>query len=354
MLKYFGQFRSSENGALRTITSYPGARIRSGFAALCVIVLMVPLLISTVCAVEVPLRMGFTAITQNVLPFWIAKEEKLFEKYNLRVELIYIQSAGIGVPALIGGDFQLLLGGVTNALQAASMGAKMVILATLGPTQWILYTRPEIKEISQLKGAILGVNRVGALDYYALRRLLQILDLSPNRDVKIVPAGAPLDRFLAIQNGLIHGALGTDVSLARNPIKVNRLVDLAKAGVQDHGSALITTASYPQSRPDVIDQLVRAFTVALALAKRNKELVKKVYSKYLRTNDEALLELAYRTYALETVPKIPVFPVEVLKNVLADLAEGNPKIKEVGIEAVLNNTFLQRLVDSGFIDRLYR
>lgn len=30
--------------------------------------------------------------------------------------------------------------------------------------------------------------------------------------------------------------------------------------------------------------------------------------KYLRTNDEALLELNYRTYLLGVIPKLPVFP----------------------------------------------
>jgi NitT/TauT family transport system substrate-binding protein len=344
---------SFSNGRKTSLSRQSGT-LQSILSAFAAVVLMCVSVSSISGAAEIPLRVGYTSITGNRIPFFIAKEEKLFQKHGLDVELIYIQSAAIGMPALISGDFQILAGGVASALQAVSRGSKLVLFGTFGATPYILFTRPEIKEISQLKGTTIGVNRIGASDYYALRRLLQKLELGPDRDVKIIPAGAPLDRFVAIQKRLVDGTLGSESGLARNPIKVNRLVELTKVGVEDHGSALLTTQNYVASNKDVLDRFARAFTEAIAVSRRNKELAKKVYSKYLRTKDDALLELNYRTYVLGVIPKTPVFPVDALQNILNDLAEENPRIKELDMKAVLNNSFIQHLEDSGFIDKLYR
>jgi ABC-type nitrate/sulfonate/bicarbonate transport system substrate-binding protein len=354
MARFTDQSGNCGNGGEGDVRSRQNTKTGGFFRALVVAALMHASLVSAGVAAEVPLRVGYTSITGNRIPFWIAKEVKLFEKYDLNAELIYIQSAAIGVPALISGDFQILAGGVASALQAISKGSKLVLLGTFGATPYILFTRPEIKEISQLKGAIIGVNRIGASDYYALRRLLQKVELSPDRDVRIIPAGAPLDRFVAIQKRLIDATLGSDSGLARNPIRVNRLVELTKAGVEDHGSALLTTQNYADSKSGVLDRFARAFTEAIAVSRRNKELTKRVYSKFLRTNDDALLELNYQTYVLGVIPKVPVFPVDALQNILNDLAEESPAIRKLDIKAILRNSFIQRLDDGEFIDRLYR
>jgi hypothetical protein len=104
----------------------------------------------------------------------------------------------------------------------------------------------------------------------------------------------------------------------------------------------------------VLDRFARAFTEAIAVSRRNKELTKRVYSKFLRTNDDALLELNYQTYVLGVIPKVPVFPVDALQNILNDLAEESPAIRKLDIKAILRNSFIQRLDDGEFIDRLYR
>ncbi|HEY2989324.1 MAG TPA: ABC transporter substrate-binding protein [Candidatus Binatia bacterium] len=313
------------------------------------------LLASPLHAASTPkLRVAYTSVTGNRAPFWIAKEAGLFQKHGLEVELIYLQSVAVGLPALIGGDFQILAGGVAAYLSAFSRGAKLILFGTFGPTPYILFTRPEIQDVTQLKGAIIGVNRLGASDYYALRRLLQKLELSPDRDVKIISAGAPLDRLISVEKGTIQGTLGTDMGLATNPVKVRRLVDLTQMGVEDHGSALATTASFARSQPEIMDRFVRAFVEAIALGRKDRSLAKKVYAKYLRLTDDNLLELNYKVYLLGSIPKVPFFPLEALKNVLTDLAEENPKAREINVEEVLDNSFIQRQVDNGFIDRLYR
>ena len=327
--------------------------MKFGFAPLLVMLLFGSVSVHSASAPQT-IRVAYTSVTGNRAPFWIAKEAKLFEKHGLQVELIYLQSVAVGMPALLGGDFQILAGGVAAYLSAASRGAKLILFGTFGPTPYILFTRPEIQTVSQLKGSIIGVNRIGASDYYAVRRLLQKLELSPDRDVKIITAGSPLDRLISVEKGTIQGTLGTDMGLATNPVKVRRLVDLTQMGVEDHGSALVTTLNFARNQADVVDRFVRAFVEAIALGKKDKNLAKKVYAKYLRLSDDNLLELNHKVYLMGSIPRVPTFPLDALKNVLSDLAEENPKAKEINVEEALDNSFIQRQVENGFIERLYR
>ncbi len=125
-------------------------------------------------------------------------------------------------------------------------------------------------------------------------------------------------------------------------------------GVEDHGSALVTTLNFARNQPDVMERFVRAFVEAIALGKKDKNLAKKVYAKYLRLSDDNLLELNHKVYLMGSIPRVPTFPLDALKNVLSDLAEENPKAKEINIEEALDNSFIQRQVENGFIERLYR
>src|SRR5437667_11246085 len=116
--------------------------MRSHLAVFCSLVVFT----SALHAASAPrtLRVAYTSVTGNRAPFWIAKEAKLFEKHGLQVELIYLQSVAVGLPALIGGDFQILAGGVAAYLNAFSRGARVILFGTLGPTPYLLIISYEI------------------------------------------------------------------------------------------------------------------------------------------------------------------------------------------------------------------
>ena len=125
-------------------------------------------------------------------------------------------------------------------------------------------------------------------------------------------------------------------------------------GIEDHGSALVTTLNFARGQADTMDRFVRAFVEAIALGKKDKTVAKRVYAKYLRLTDDNLLELHHKVYLLGSIAKVPIFPMDALKNLTSDLAEENPKAKQINLDEVLDNSFIQRQVDNGFIGRLYR
>jgi NitT/TauT family transport system substrate-binding protein len=299
------------------------------------------------------LRVGYTSVGGNRAPLWIAKDENLFMKYGLDVELVYIPGAATAVPALLSNGLQILAGSAATTLQAASQGAKLVIFGTFGPTPYILFTRPEIKTPAQLKGATIGINRTGSSDYYALRRTLVKLGFAPDRDVKIVTSGESIVRWAALDKGLIHATLTSESTMLRRPIQANRLVELTKLGIEDHGSALVTTLDFMAAQSQTVERFVRAFVEAIAVGKTNTQISKRVFERNLRESNEIYLDFLHRVYVLGSIPKVPIYPPEILKHFIGDLGEESPKIKALQLPQILDNSLIHGLSENGFIDRLY-
>lgn len=300
------------------------------------------------------LRVGYTSVGGNRAPLWVAKDENIFAKHGLDVELVYIPGAATAVPALLSGDPQILAGSAATTLQAASQGARLVIFGTFGPTPYVLYTRPEIKTAAQLKGATIGINRTGSSDYYALRRALQKLGLAPDRDVKLVTSGDATVRWSSLDKGLIHATLTSESTMLRRPIQANPLVELIKLGIEDHGSALVTTKETMTTQLPVIERFVRAFVEAIALGRTDNRISKRVFARNLRESNDVYLDFLHRTYVLGSIPKVPIYPPEILRSFIADLGEEAPKIKALSVTDILDNSLIRRLDEEGFIDRLYR
>jgi NitT/TauT family transport system substrate-binding protein len=299
------------------------------------------------------MHVGYTSVGGKRAPLWIAKDENIFSKYGLDVDLVYIPGAATAVPALLSKDLEILAGSAATTLQAMSQGAKLVIFGTFGPTPYILFTRPEIKTPAQLKGATIGINRTGSSDYYALRRALQKLGLAPDRDVKIVTSGDATVRWSALDKGLIQGTLTSESTMLRRPIQANPLVELIKLGIEDHGSALVTTREFMTTQTQIVDRFVRAFVEAIALGRTNSQVSKRVFARNLRESNEIYLDFLHRTYVLGSIPKVPVYPADVLKHFIADLGEDAPKVRTLSVTDILDNSLIRRLQDEGFIDRLY-
>jgi NitT/TauT family transport system substrate-binding protein len=324
------------------------------FFTYCVIVLSMLVNDSVLAASPLlRLRVGYTSVGGNRAPLWIAKDQNIFNKYGLDVELVYIPGAATAVPALLSNDLQIRAGSASTTLQAASQGAKLVIFGTCGPTPYILFTRPEIKTPAQLKGATIGISRTGSSDYYALRRALQKLGLAPDRDVKIVTSGDASVRWSALDKNLIQATLTSAATMLRRPIQANPLVELIKLGIEDHGSALVTTREFMTSPVQTVDRFVRAFVEAIALGRTNIRISKSVFARNLRESNEAYLDFLQRVYVLGSIPKVPLYPPEILRNFISDLGEESPKVRALSVAEILDNSLIRRLDEEGFIDRLY-
>jgi ABC-type nitrate/sulfonate/bicarbonate transport system substrate-binding protein len=76
------------------------------------------------------LRLAFSALAYANPPFWIAHELKLFEKYGLDSELVYVSGAR-PIQAMLGGSVDVSQVGGAAAVAAIAQGAEVAILGTV-------------------------------------------------------------------------------------------------------------------------------------------------------------------------------------------------------------------------------
>jgi ABC-type nitrate/sulfonate/bicarbonate transport system substrate-binding protein len=127
------------------------------------------------------------------------------------------------------------------------------------------------------------------------------------------------------------------------------LLDLGKAPIPYQGLAVATRRGYLKQSPQIADSLMRGFveTVAFIHKPSNKETVIKSLAKNLRLKNIQDAETGYHAlqwlYNLDIKPTIPG-----IQNMARLLALGNPKIKSVKVEDVVDDAPWQRLEKSAF------
>src|SRR5713226_4049582 len=71
----------------------------------------------------VPMRFGLNTPTPELAPVWVAREEGLFARYGIDVELVTIPGADLIVASLLSGDLPLSILGATALVNSALGGS---------------------------------------------------------------------------------------------------------------------------------------------------------------------------------------------------------------------------------------
>lgn len=290
----------------------------------------------------VKLTVGYTPITAATLPFFIAIDEKLFQKHGLEVVPVFFGGTPLIVSAMMAGEFPIGLtggGGIVSSRLAGSdltvIGSYLQVLTING------MAKPEIKSINDLKGKKIAVSRIGASTYFAAVAMLDSRGMKPT-DVLFIQAGGNAESFAALTNGAVDAAmLGYPFSLKTRQAGFQALFRPADSEYGLYPNATVAAREswlkIPRNHKMTVNFL-RAMGEGLHLAKTDAQVGKKALRRYLRVQDETTLQAT-----LEYIQ--PYFP-ESLLTIEKAMANGikfldNPKAKELDPK----QTFTNRYVD---------
>jgi hypothetical protein len=109
------------------------------------------------------------------------------------------------------------------------------------------------------------------------------------------------------------------------------------------------------ANPKLFENFTRAVVEGYAYVfnKENKPAVKEVLAKNLRLPDVDAAEDFY-TEALEELDRKPYPTVEGTRMVIKYVSEQNPKVAAVKAERVVDPSWLKKLDDEGFFEKVYR
>src|SRR5262249_33594208 len=108
------------------------------------------------------LVVGYVALNATQLPSWVAKEQGIFARNGLDVELQYVRR-GSAPPVPLPADQIKIMVAAEQATQASLSGGDLVSAAA--PTSAVffsLYARPEITDAASLKGKRIGITQTGS------------------------------------------------------------------------------------------------------------------------------------------------------------------------------------------------
>jgi ABC-type nitrate/sulfonate/bicarbonate transport system substrate-binding protein len=289
---------------------------------------------------------GFGTAINAILPG--AYHAKIFQKYGLEAEYIALESGTIGMQTLLANEVQLLFTTGALAVTANLQGGDSTIIAKL-------IVRPEIKSAVELQGKKLAISRFGSASDYAAQLAVEKLGGDPKLVTMLQLGGNP-SRLAALISGTAHATVFSE-PFASVAVKqgMRSLLDLADSGVPFPQNTFIVRRSVLAEKRPMVVNAMKASLETLYLLKKDRKFARDVLKKYLRIDDDAMIDIGIDYYLTKHGEGVLTLPDRKgLEFVIADTAKTNLKAKGQTPESlrVLDGSVLDEIKKSGFIDRV--
>ena len=300
-------------------------------------------------------RVAVSTATPHNTPLWVAKDKKIFEKYGLDVQLIFVAGGSLVAQMLAAGEIQVAAGAPAALVSLIAGGEKIVMFLGLSNTSpFTLVTQPNLKKAADLAGKKLGTARFGGSSHISALIALEHLGLNAKRDnIAILQTGLDPERMAALE------AKGLDAAmLQRLPTKImvgkgyTPLLNLNQAKIPYQNTVLAAKGDF--ARGKIAENFTRAVIEGYGYVfnKENKQAVKEVIAKNLRLRKVDDAEDFYLE-AQEELDRKPYPTLEGTRMVLKFVAEQNPKVASVKAEEIVDASLLKTLESEGFLEKVY-
>jgi len=302
----------------------------------------------------VAIRMSNCAVSGGFTHMYAAVDARLFEKYGLRTELIYIQGSGPGLTALATNEIQFLYCAGDATIPGLSSGVEVKLVGSpLVGMPYLLLARKDIKRVEDLKGKSIGYSRPGQVDHRLARAVLKKFNLSES-EVALRPiGGSQPERYRAMQQDIVQAIPvppPLDVRGKKDGFQV--IYNLNDLGLPFIYSSLHTNATLLANQRETVQRFVAAMAEAIHFVEKNPERAKGSLSKVLRLTDEDSLQSAYDAYAKALVNRRMVVPANMVAAAVEVARELGTNIKRKPSE-LFDNSFAEQLDKSGFLRELW-
>lgn len=299
--------------------------------------------------------LGYSSLSSNQTPIWVAKEEGLFKRFGVDVDLILIEGGTRGAQALISGDLPMMGMAGQAVISSRARGADLVVVGgVVNKMNYIFVGSPNVKAPQDLKGKRVGISQIGTASYHAVVLALKQWKLDARRDgITILQVGSQAARVSSMNSG------GTDAIIVNPGLSVamkqrgyHIIADFSELPIPYPMQVMATRERFLKTEPDLAERLLKAVVAAntFTIDPKNKPRVKAALAKYLRLPGIDAAEEQYKS-GLAVLPKKPYVDVAGISSMIEFLAEADPTVTKIKPEQVINHTIMKKLDDSGFIEQ---
>jgi ABC-type nitrate/sulfonate/bicarbonate transport system substrate-binding protein len=302
-------------------------------------------------------RVALSTPTPHMAPLYIAKDKRFYEKYGLDVQLILVNSGSLVAQMFQAGEIQITANAPASLVSLAATGEKLSFFLGLSNTSpFSVVTQPNIRRAEDLKGKKIGTARFGGSSHISALIALEHLGLDLKRDkITLIQTGVDPDRMVALENKAIDAGM-----LQRVATKIMtgkgyfNLLNMQASKLPYQNTGLTVKKDYAVANPKIVDGFTRATIEAYAdiFKKENKQSFKEIIARNLRLRNVDAAEDFY-IEAQEELDRKPYPTLDGFKIVIKYVAEQNPKAAAIKAEEIVDSSWLRRLDDEKFFDRVY-
>jgi ABC-type nitrate/sulfonate/bicarbonate transport system substrate-binding protein len=322
--------------------------------SLCLIAAWLFLAVAVESSSQERIRVGQGSVSLQSGLMHIAKERGLFAKHGLVSEIVYIPGGTTNIQVLVSGSLDMSQLSGAPGVAANLEGADIVyILGLLDKLNYQLVTRPEIKSVEQLKGKKLGVSRFGSSADFGLRAVLKRLGIDPAKDVSILQIGDEPARVAAIKSGNIEGTVvNAPFSSEAERLKLNVIADSVKMDIPFFNTGLLGSRKYLEKQDAKVMNFLRAYLEAIKILKTEREYSVKALAQFTRVPDLKAIQEGYDYFNNQLQP-VPYPSLEAMQAVVTQIAETNPKARNIDAKNYVSDRYLKRLEEEGFVKKIW-
>ncbi|ACM20887.1 ABC transporter, periplasmic substrate-binding protein, NMT1/THI5-like domain-containing [Geotalea daltonii FRC-32] len=240
------------------------------------------------------LKVGYAPGGGSVLTF-IAKDQKLFEKEGIEVELVQFASSADGLNALNSGKVDVGISfGTAGPLTFISKGSDFTIigghLSGGHPVLALPAKAGQFKSIRDFKGKTVATPRIYTADI-VWRGALKRAGLDPNKDVKIIELKNPSAVLEAVKAGKVDAGIGASSVLVKARESGVAIVGWSNDYFPNHPCCrIVAKGKAVKENPEAYRAFLRAVLQAEKLKAANPRLAVEENKKFLGMDESMAKE----------------------------------------------------------------
>jgi NitT/TauT family transport system substrate-binding protein len=306
-------------------------------------------------AQEQRIRVGFSAMSGSMAWLWTAKEGGYFDQHGLKVDLVYVGGTAQLFQAMLAGEIAFGIGGGPALINANLQRRSIVgIAGSLNRMVMKIMAAPHVKSPSDIRGKRIAITRFGTTTDFSARLFLKNWAPAAEKDAVILQMGSIPNVLASLKSGASQvGALSPPAHIQAERAGFIELMDLSKREIFYPYTYVTATPAFLDKNQSLIRPFLAGAVQGIHRFKTDKAFAKRQIGKYLRVDDDKVLEETHQLFA-ELFERVPYIKREGLTSLAQILAETDPKIDSIKVDSVIDDRFVRELESSGFIKNLYR
>jgi len=305
-------------------------------------VMLLLIVLTYLSRVEARMVVGVSTVNVAFLPIYLTQDKGFFKDEGLDVLVVMFNAGATNLQAMIGGDVQIMAGGVPETVLARAAGADIKnfwAISNVMPFQ--IYGSAKLKSLEQSKGKKFAISRFGSLSEFLTRSALKHSGVDP-RDVTMLQIGATPARFTTLASGIVDATiLWFPVTERAKAAGMNKLFDLKDLYPNWTNVGFIARESWLAKEKEQTTKFLRAYQRGVRYTRENRNDGIRTLEKYVGLN-AAEAAAGYDEYRESFPLDGRILDAGIVATIEQEIETGRLKGK-IPVSEMIDNSFINSL-----------